>query len=398
MKTKSKNSLRVGLVVPHMFMNDDILPGVIFSPGELAQTLADGLVELGVDVTLFSPGSVTTTARNITGDLSLFERELAGRGYGYTELLRKHPVTFVTLARQVQAEIIARAYAMANADQLDVVHIYTNEEDLALPFAQFCNKPVVLTHHDPFNYLIKHKSIFPKYKHLNWVSISMAQRQGMPADTNWVGNVYHGLAPDKFSPVRTPSRDYLAYFGRIVEQKGVHLAIAAVKQYNRKAAKPLKLKIAGKHYASYAKDTYWKTQIEPQLGSDVEYVGFIGNAVGKQAFLGNAAATIMPSLFDEPFGMVAIESLACGTPVVALDNGAISEVVKDGVAGWVVVPLYDKTGTLDADATASALAQTLSGIDQFDSTKCRLYFERHFTLERMCTDYQAIYHNLLQQN
>ena len=165
-----------------------------------------------------------TNARGRTADLSLFERELAGRGDNYLELLKKHPFTFITLARQVQSELVADAYAQANNDEFDIVHIYTNEEDIALPYAKLCAKPVVFTHHDPYNFLIKYKDNLPKYKNLNWVSFSLAQRAGMPADTNWVANVYHGLADDALHPVTEPSGGYIAYLGRIIEPKGVHLS------------------------------------------------------------------------------------------------------------------------------------------------------------------------------
>ncbi|HET8670126.1 MAG TPA: glycosyltransferase, partial [Candidatus Saccharimonadales bacterium] len=243
------SKLRIGLVVPHIFMHRDILPHVIFSPAALALNLADGLQKLGADCTLFSPGPVDTAAKNVTADLSYFEEELAGRGDTYVDLLKKHPFTFVTLSRQVQSELIARAFDMANRGELDIVHIYTNEEDIALPFAKLCKKPVVFTHHDPFNFSVKYKNVFPKYKDLNWISMSLAQRRGMPADTNWVGNIYHGLNEKLFEANLAPSGGYIAYLGRIIEPKGVHLAITAVKHYNKSAKQPLKLKIAGKHYA-----------------------------------------------------------------------------------------------------------------------------------------------------
>src|SRR5580704_16913729 len=109
--------MRVGLVVPHIFMHQDLLPQVIFSPGQLAVSLAEGLDTLGVDVTLLSTGPVKTTTKNITADLSGFERELAARGDSYLDLLKKHPLVFVSLARQAQSEIIARAFEMANQNE-----------------------------------------------------------------------------------------------------------------------------------------------------------------------------------------------------------------------------------------------------------------------------------------
>lgn len=267
--------MKIGLLVPHIFMQADILPQVIFSPGKLGIQLADDLAGMGGSVTLFTPGAVPTKAANITANLSYFEKELNARGDNYLDLLRKHPFTFVTLARQVQTELVAKAIKMANDGEFDILHVYTNEEDIALPLAQLCSKPIVFTHHDPYNFLVKYKSVFPKYPQLNWISMSRAQRQGMPANTNWVGNIYHGLPAKQYKPVDQPSGDYVAYMGRIINTKGVHLAIMAVQKYNSQAGSNLILKIAGKHYAEHQKDTYWQTHIKPYLGKGVEYLGYI---------------------------------------------------------------------------------------------------------------------------
>lgn len=387
--------LRIGIVVPHIFMHRDILPGVIFSPATLALDVTEGLIQLGEDVTLFSPGPISTPARNITADLSYFQQELDGRGDTYLNLLKKHPFTFVTLARQVQSELIAEAFAMANRDELDVVHIYTNEEDTALPFASLCKKPVIFTHHDPFNFLVKYKNVFPKYKHLNWISISDAQRAGMPPDTNWAGTVYHGIAKDSFNLDARPKGDYLAYLGRIIQPKGLHIAIAAVKKHNQTADKKLRLKIAGKHYAGHKKDTYWQEKIAPLIdGDEIEYIGFIGDTAGKQEFLGNAQALIVPSLFEEPFGMVMIEALACGTPIVGLDSGAIGEVIEADKTGVIVQKVMQGNGSLDEDATAAALCQAVPKALKLDRQACRAEFEARFTSDRMCRDYLEIYKRL----
>lgn len=378
MKTnpRQKSSLRIGLVVPHIFMHRDILPQVIFSPGRLAIVLAEGLQKLGANVTLLTPGPVSTGVTNSTADLSYFERELAGRGDSYLDLLKKHPFTFITLARQVQSELIAHAFARANAGEFDIIHIYTNEEDTALPFAALCKVPVIFTHHDPLNFLVKYKNVFPKYTHLNWVSMSLAQRAGMPPSTNWVANIYHGLDPERFKPVTSPRGDYVAYLGRIIESKGVHVAIAAAKKAS------VRLKIAGKHYAG-EKDTYWQEQIAPQLGADVEYVGFINDDAAKQEFLGNARALVVPSLFDEPFGMVSIEALACGTPVIGLGRGSLPEIVADSVTGLIA---EDMEGIADA----------IRDITSISRHQCRSVFEKRFTLDRMAGEHLDLYTGLAQ--
>lgn len=384
---KTKKPTRVGLVVPHIFLHRDILPRVIFSPGTLAIEMAEGLAKQYVDVTLFSVGPADTTVPNISADLSYFQAELDRRGDGYIDLLKKHPFTFVTLARQVQSELIAQTFAMANDDKFDVIHIYTNEEDIALPFAQLCKKPVVFTHHDPYNFLIKYKSVFPKYKHLNWISTSLAQRATMPQGTNWVANIYHGLDPKEFSPIRGPKGDYIAYLGRIIEPKGLHLAISAVEEYNKTTSDKIKLKIAGKHYAEEANDKYWHEVIEPRLGKDIEYVGFIKDSKTKNEFLGNAKALIIPSLFDEPFGMVMIEALASGTPLIGLNSGAIPEVINNQNG------LLVKKSNSDAQ-TIKTLSTAITKIQNVSRQACRKDFEDRFTLERMCADHKEVYEKL----
>lgn len=372
-------------------MHRDILPNVIFAPAQLGLDLAEGLEEHGAIVTLFSPGPVETKVRNLTADLNNFEKELAGRDDTYLSLLKKHPLTFITLARQVQSELIAKAFRMANDDQLDVVHIYTNEEDIALPFISLCHKPVVLTHHDPFNFLVKYKSVFAKYPHLNWLSMSMAQRRGMPLDTNWVGNIHHGLKPNRFVPTLNPNGNFVAYLGRIIQPKGVHLAIRAVKQYNRKHPKDkLTLKIAGKHYADSNKDTYWHEVIAPEIdGNEIEYLGFLNNDRDKQTFLGNARALIMPSLFDEPFGMVAIEALACGTPVIGLDSGAIPEIVDNNQTGFVIKKSAQESTMINQ------MADALKDLSSINRKQCRKDFEARFMLDRMCSEHLHAYRSLL---
>lgn len=388
--TKPKNKLRLALVVPHLFIHRDILPRVIFSPGELAIELVEGLRNNGIEVTLYAPGPVKTSVPTVTADLSLFEQELERRGDDYLDLLKKHPATFVGLARQVQSEILAKAFLAANNDEFDIVHVYTNEEDLALPFSRLCTKPVVFTHHDPFNFLVKYKNNFPKYTDLNWISLSYAQRQTMPGNTNWVANIYHGLDSAVWRPASGTSKKYLAFLGRIVQPKGLHLAIKAVKQYNQTASEPLTLKIAGKHYADTSSDDYWQTVIEPELGEHIEYVGFLKGTEARNTFLRDAQALIVPSLFDEPFGMVMIEALASGTPLVGLDSGAIPEIISD--SNGILVKKHD-----DETKTINELVTALESIHRVEREACRRDFEKRFTIERMCSEHADLYKKLIKE-
>lgn len=378
------SSLKLALVVPHIFMQQELLGQVIFSPAELAMSLAEGLSEAGVEVSLYTPGPVQlkpgSGVRNITADLSGFKAELEQRGDSYLDLLKKHPLTFISLARQVQAELIAQTFQAANNGEHDLVHIYINEEELGLVFAELCAKPVVFTHHDPFNFLVKYRSLMPRYKHLNWLALSEAQKQGMPAGANFIATIHHGLPTTSYQPNYQPRGDYLAYLGRIVEPKGVHLAIAAAKQAGKK------LKIAGKHYAGHHKDKYWQNQVAPQIdGQQIEYLGFLDSISAKQEFLGNAQALIMPSTWNEPFGMVMLEALACATPVIGLANGAICEIIKPGVNGLLV-----ENGP-NLSASIHKLAQAMQQLEQIDRRNCRESFLTSFTLEKMVMQHLKAY-------
>lgn len=391
MKKPQKSNLRLALVVPHIFLHKDIIDDVIFSPGQLALELANNLNDYDIDVTLCTPGPVTCNVKNLSADLIYFNKELKLRGDTYISLLKKHPFTFVSLARQVQSELIADVYNRANNNEFDIVHIYTNEEDTALHFAKLCKKPVLFTHHDPYNFMAKYKSVFPKYKHLNWVSISYAQRKSMPKDTNWVGNVYHGINPKSYKVYQKDTKTpYLAYFGRIVPQKGVHLVIKAVQIYNKQNPNsPLRLKIAGKHYSDYKNDTYWESQIRPHLNNLITYEGYIKDTKAKNMFLSKALATIMPSTFEEPFGMVAIESLASDTPVLALKSGALPEII-DNTCGIIV-----KQSKND-DTTAKNLSQAINKVINVPSKDCRSKFTHNFTTQKMLETYYKTYITLMK--
>jgi glycosyltransferase involved in cell wall biosynthesis len=407
--------MKIALVVPHIFMHQQILPDVIFSPGKLALDLAHGLVERGHQVTLFTPGPVErylqdTQIQNLTADLILFEQELAVRGDTYLDLLKKHPLTYISLARQVQSELVAQAYELANQGQLDVVHVWCNEEELALVNARFCKVPVVFNHHEPFNFLTRYRAIFPKYPNLNWTSFSYAQREtfGLPVEqVNWVGNVYHGLPVDQYQ-LETNPEDYLLYMGRIIQPKGVHYAIAAAKQAGKS------LKIAGKHYAGHSKDKYWQEFVEPELdGDQIEYVGFVKDVEDKQALLGKAQALLMPSTWQEPFGLVAIEAMACGTPVIGFDRGSLPELVENGTNGWVVDYQEEEKAKKNGHIVnknwqqlqkdqffqfnLERLVSAINQINQLDRKKCRQKFVKRFELEKMADGYEALYQNLIKE-
>lgn len=373
--------MRIALLVPHIFMDKRYLNGVIFSPGTIAIDLANALADLNHEVTLFSPGNIDGNFTNINADTSLIDIELESRGYDLKTLMSKHPLTYITLSRQIQTQLISKAYEMANAGNFDLVHVWINEEDVALEFAKFCNKPIVFTHHEPFNFLTRYRTSFARYKDLNWISISNSQRKTIGTNMNWIGNVYHGL-PDpmeQYEIIKTNEyKKYFAYLGRIIEPKGVHHAIKAVLEFNKGTNEIIPLKIAGKHYSDSSQDSYWKKEIEPHIDNKIiQSVGFISDPLEKYNFLYNAKALIVPSTWEEPFGMISIEANSVGTYIIGSNFGATKEIIKDGINGYIY----------------NGLLPDLSS-PELDSEKVKEYYKNNFSIEKMAENYSQIYQNL----
>jgi glycosyltransferase involved in cell wall biosynthesis len=205
------------------------------------------------------------------------------------------------------------------------------------------------------------------------VSISDSQRTPLP-QAHWIGTVHHGLPPDTLPPCFNPS-GHLAFLGRIAPEKGVDAAIRLAR------AAGLPLKIAAK--IPRAENRYFRTKIEPLIdGATVQFVGEVDDR-GKAAFLGSASALLFPINWPEPFGLVMIEAMSCGTPVIAFRQGSVPEVIEDGVTGFIV----------DNEDEALAAIRRLPALDR---RRVRRSFEHRFTARRMAEDYLRLYATLLK--
>jgi glycosyltransferase involved in cell wall biosynthesis len=216
--------------------------------------------------------------------------------------------------------------------------------------------------------------VYRYYQDLPLVSISNAQRGPLP-EMHWVATVYHGLPQDAFRFDPTPGK-YLAFLGRLSPEKRPELAI----EIARRAGIPLK--IAAK--VDEANQEYFETVIKPLLvAPGVEYLGEIGG-VEKQKFLAEALALLFPIDWPEPFGLVMIEALACGTPVIARPCGSVPEIIRDGVSGFVREGIEE-------------LVQAAREIGDLQRRNCRDEFESRFTLEHMVAAYEQVYYELLAE-
>jgi glycosyltransferase involved in cell wall biosynthesis len=255
-------------------------------------------------------------------------------------------------------------------DHFDVIHFHTDY--LHFPVIREFADRTVTTMHGRLDLpdLVPLHRTFPE---VPLVSISQDQRR--PLETaNWVGMVHHGLPLDLL-PAQTKPGAYLAFLGRISPEKRPDRAIEIA------ARTGLPLKIAAKIGA--ADKAYWDEVIQPMVAAypHVEFVGEI-NEAQKAAFLGDAAALLFPIDWPEPFGLVMIEAMACGTPVIAFRNGSVPEIVEDGRTGYIV-------------ETVDQAVEAVGRLPALDRRAIRAAFERRFSVKRMAKDYLAIYYNLV---
>jgi len=311
----------------------------------VVHNLSEGLVARGHDVTLFATGDSITAARL---------HAVCPRPYSEDPDI--DPNVWVPLH-------ISEAMEMAG--ELDLLHSHL--DFIPLTYSRLIRTPFLTTIHGFSSEQIK--AIYCKYADNPYVSISDADRDPR---LNYVATVYNGIDLAEFTFRSNPRRDYLLYLGRFHPEKGVHLAIEVA----RRAGLPLV--ISGIHQD----EDYWRTQIEPHIdGRQVRFVGPSG-PVQRDELMGNALACLHLVTRPERFGLTIVESLACGTPVIAMDLGSPREILTDGVDGFLVHSVEE----------AVSAVQRVSAIDR---RACRATVERRFTAEVMVENYLRVYEQLL---
>jgi len=255
------------------------------------------------------------------------------------------------------------------ANSFDVIHFHIDY--LHFPLSRRQGMPNVTTLHGRLD-IVDLVPLYREFTDMAVVSISNAQRNPLPW-LNWQGTVHHGIPVDLYE-CKKDQGSYLAFLGRISPEKRVDRAIEIAKSAN------MKLKIAAKIDA--VDREYMEREIQPLLDHPlIEFIGEIGERE-KQEFLGNAYALLFPIDWSEPFGLVMIEAMACGTPVVAFLRGSVPEVIDEGVTGFIVQSIKEAVVALER-------------IQHFDRERCREVFERRFSATRMANDYVKIYEKLL---
>ena len=258
-----------------------------------------------------------------------------------------------------------------SADEFDIIH--THVEFWSFPFARLVETPTVSTLHGRLD-LPELLPVYRAYPDIPLVSISNDQRRPLPG-SRWLETIYHGMPADLLAFSPGPGR-YLAFLGRISPEKRPDLAISVA----RRSGVPLKIaaKIDSVDRAYY--EAKIKRLITPP---DIEYVGEI-NDREKGEFLGSALALLFPIDWPEPFGLVMIESLACGTPVIARPCGSAPEIIRDGVTGFLATEQDE-------------LVAAIGNLTQLSRHACRRDFEARFTADRMAAEYERLYYDLVAE-
>ena len=313
--------------------------------------LTEELVHQGHHVTLFASGDSVTSAEL---------HAIVPQALRLNPAVRE-PLAYLTL----QLEELRR-----RADEFDVIHIHG--DFLHLPLARVLGPGnVVTTMHGRLDHP-DYPPLFAAFSDLPLVSISDQQRRPL-ADCHWIGTVHHGLPANVCRFNARARGDYVAFLGRMSPEKRVDRAIEIARHAG------LKIRIAAK--VDVADRDYFHTQVEPLLSQPhVEYVGEIGER-DKSEFLGNARALLFPIDWPEPFGLVMIEAMSCGTPCVAWREGSVPEIIQEGRNGFIVQSIESAVGAL----------QRATRLDRHMVRAC---FQQRFSVERMTRDYVEIYRRL----
>lgn len=387
--------MRIGLLAPSMYMSPVHFADMVFAPRSLAISLADGLVARGHDVYVFSSGDIHTKATLVPGDMRLLETEYTEeKMIGRVGNNRVKWATFYTKKRNFEAQLTSLCYAMAGRNELDIIHSY--HDQLAHFFEGMHSIPTIYTLHDPLPLSPSSLDywLFDTFKDHAYVSISDSFRYHPTLAPRFVDTVYHGVDTSSY-PFVEAAAPYVLFMGRLVPEKGLHSAIEAA------IATKTQLEIGSEIPEKGKESSYYTSKIQPFINSVyIREPGMVKNA-DKLFLYGHAKALLFPIEWEEPFGMVMIEAMACGTPVIAYNRGSVSEIVKDGVTGFIIDPPESHkqtphhraqrgTWTIKTNGVAG-LIEAIRRVGELDRHASRSHVEQRFSVEQMVLGYERVY-------
>jgi len=341
--------MRIAQVAP---LYESVPPKYYGGTERIVSYLTEELVRQGHDVSLFASGDSVTNAKLVAA----CRRALR---------LDKHCVD------QMAHHILMLEHVIQRSDEFDIVHYHVDY--LHFPYSRRQKSAHVTTLHGRLD-IPDLVPLYREFKEVPVVSISNAQRRPLPW-INWQATVYHGLPEDLYK-FRSEPGSYLAFLGRVSPEKRVDRAIEIAKRVG------MPLKIAAK--VDRVDQDYFEAVVEPLLRDPlIEFIGEIGDGE-KDEFLGNAYALLFPIDWPEPFGLVMIEAMACGTPVIAYRYGSVEEVMEEGNTGFIVNQI-------------ESAVEAVQRVPELSRKRCREVFENRFSAKRMASDYLKVYEKLVRE-
>lgn len=377
--------MKIGLALPTLLASIHF-KNRIFAPKDLYVELVNGLAKKGHEVYSYAPFGIKTEAKNI--DVStIFEEKVLS-----SVKLRNHPddeILYRVNAAEYEAAFGLAAYTHAIQNDIEIMHLYI--DSLAHYAADLAPFPTVMTMHDPpfakdtiegwrFGHFAKHPHI----------AISHRQAELYGKEFNIAEVIHHGVNLETF-PFSDIANGYLAFVGRLVPEKGVEDAIDTSAAVNY----PLHIATSG----NYTDSDFYKTHLQSKIENSLVTMTGQLNKEERDNWMKNAKALLMPIKWEEPFGMVMVEAMACGTPVIAYALGSVPEIVRDGVTGFVVAPTPSDLGHLGdlkiKKTGIEGLIEAVRRIGEIDRAACRKHVEDHFTVEKMVAEHERVYKRIL---
>lgn len=372
--------MKIGILAPSIYMSQTHFRDMIFAPRDLAVSLADGLVQKNHEVYLFASPDTKTKAHLVAGEEHLIGedlvlekmRELGGERFKWS--------SYYTRKQYYEADLTAQCFAMGITGKLDIIHSY--HDQLSHFYEEATGVSTVYTLHDPIpsNQDDLTYWLYNKYRHHRYVSISDAFRHINNLKLNFVATVYHGLDLTAI-PFQAHPSDYLLFMGRMVPEKGLHLAIQAA------LATQMPLEIGTHFPEKKVHNEYFEKEIKPYLTNPLIQEPGMVTKDKKMKLYGGARALLFPIGWEEPFGMVLVEAMATGTPVIAFNRGSVPEIVEDGVTGFIVDPATGVDGLVEA----------IKKLPQLDRAATRRHVENKFSVAQMVDGYEDVYRNILSE-
>lgn len=386
--------MNIGLLLPSLLMAPRFADR-IFAPKELFLQLADGLVAKGHTVYVYSTSNIKTRAHVISGPQIFEEQTLS------SVRVRQQYADYVLFKlnyTEYELDITTKAYEHAQSHAVSIMHSY--HDPIAHYICPLSSIPTIYTLHDP---------LFPKGTIEGWrftrfakdayIAISKSQAKLFEQHVRVIGAVHHGIDAEKWS-WSEDAQEYLVFIGRIIQEKGIEDAFIVSECLNN----PLHLATSD----NYMSTPYYQQYVKPKLNNPLFTVAGFLTGEAKNAWIKHALALLFPIHWEESFGMVMIEAMVCGTPVIAYNRGSVPEIVVDGVTGFIIDPpegdetpyplgkqMIKKRGV---EGLCEAVERLKSmGADRYRAMRrsCRRHVEEHFTVAQMVEGYEQVYKKVL---